>query len=113
MAPWTGVPLDGSDGLSTLVDSSTTDDNVTNTCPTGDEGSARKHAGAQLLAGASVALPFDLPAHAKTSPSALRYVHLSLDVPGGTPAKLTLTGPNGDSYDLLAAQLGSLMSGSQ
>jgi MYXO-CTERM domain-containing protein len=113
MAPWTAVPLDGSDGLSTLVDSSTTDDNVTNTCPTGDEGSARKHAAALLLAGASVTLPFDLPAHAKTSATPLRYVDLSLDVQGGTPARLTLTGPNGDSYDLLSAPIGSLMSGSQ
>ena len=38
---------------------------------------------------------------------------VSLNVQGGTPQSLSLTGPNGDRYDLLANPLGSVQSGAQ
>ncbi len=44
LAPWTYYPLDGTDGLSQVVDEATMTNQVTNVCPTGDQGSAHKHA---------------------------------------------------------------------
>ncbi|MFT3772377.1 MAG: S8 family serine peptidase [Minicystis sp.] len=108
MAPWTGVPLDGSDPLSALIDSSSTKSGVIHTCPTGDQGSAHKHARVQVAAGASGSLALDVPAEPKVGMGPLNYVDVSIHVQGGTPAALTLTSPNGDVIDGLANGQGKL-----
>jgi subtilisin family serine protease len=96
LAPWTGLPLDGSDPLSQLIDEAS---NITHTCPTGDQGSARKHARATLNAGESSTLVFEIPGTPNTA-SAFQYVDLSINVQGVTPKALTLTGPHGDVHDV-------------
>lgn len=111
LAPWTGVPLDGSDALSTMIDTAEKNDAVTSTCPTGDQGSARKHAHADLAAQQGVALPFDLPAKDKAGQGPLGYVDVSINVRGGTPSAATLNGPGGESLDLTTATQGTFSSG--
>ena len=110
-AEWSGLPLDGSDALSTLIDSSVTGSSVTATCPTGDQGSAHKHAHADLAASQQVSLPFDLPAKAKDGRGPLTYVDVSVNVRGGTPASLSLTGPNGEDVPLGTLGSGTLSTG--
>ncbi len=113
LAPWTGQALDGTDPLSQLIDESETSANVTHTCPTGDQGSAHKHAHAQVLAAQVATLQFDLPASAKSASTPLSYIDLSINVRGGTPADFTLTGPNGDAHDLSVIPNGKFPSGTQ
>ncbi|HEX4461032.1 MAG TPA: S8 family serine peptidase, partial [Polyangia bacterium] len=111
LAQWVTLPLDGSDALSQMLDSAAVNDHVTNVCPTGDQGSARKHAGMQVAPGVEGSLLFDLPAHAKAATTPLGTVWLSVNVQGGTPASLALVGPSGDRYDLLASPTGTLHGG--
>jgi MYXO-CTERM domain-containing protein len=113
MAPWTGLPLDGSDPLSKLVDTSNQQSGVVHTCPTGDQGSARKHAHADLAAGASVSLTVDIPAKIKTGDGPLTYVDLSMHVRGGAPVAVTVVSPGGDTIDAFASATGSLATGAQ
>jgi MYXO-CTERM domain-containing protein len=108
MAPWTGLPLDGSDSLSALIDTSTKNDGVIHTCPTGDQAAAHKHARAELTAGGAAALTLDLPAAPKAGSGPLTYVDVSLHVQGGAPAALTLTGPGGEIVDALLDGQGTL-----
>jgi len=111
LAPWTGMPLDGTDELSSMIDTAETTDSVTATCPTGDQGSALKHAHADLAAQANVTLPFDLPAKDKAGQGPLSYVDVSIDVRGGSPSALTLTGPSGEDVDLTTATVGTFTTG--
>ena len=111
IAAWTGAPLDGSDALSSLIDASVTNDHVTQTCPTGDQGSARKHARAQIAAGASAAMSFDLQAHAIFGTRPYSYVDLSINTRGGVPKNITLVGPKGDAYDITASPQATIASG--
>ncbi len=111
LAEWVSFPLDGSDALSQMIDSATVNDGVTNVCPTGDQGSARKHAGMQVAPGGDGTLAFDLPAHAQALTGALGTVWVSVDVQGGAPSQLALVGPSGDRYDLLASAQGTLHGG--
>jgi hypothetical protein len=100
LAPWTGLPLDGSDPLSQIIDDSATSQGVAHACPTGDEAAARKHAQAKLAAGASAELPFDLPSRTASGAGPLTYVNLTAHVRAGDVASLTLTGPGGISIAL-------------
>lgn len=102
LAPWTGVPLDGSDSLSKMIDTSSANDGTVHTCPTGDQGSARKHAHADLAAGASVSLALDVPQTPKSGGGPISYVNVTLHVQGGEPASATLKGPGGVAINLLA-----------
>ena len=97
LAVWTGMPLDGTDALSTMIDTAVTKNNLTATCPTGDQGSARKHAHADVAASQQASLAFDLPAKTKGGAGPLTYVEVSVNVRGGTPEALTINGPNGES----------------
>jgi hypothetical protein len=100
MAPWTGSPLDGSDALSAMIDASTAKDDVLHTCPTGDQGSARKHAHADLGPGKDVTLPFTLPAATKWGVGPLEYVNVSLNIRGGAASSIVLHTPQGESFDV-------------
>lgn len=111
MAPWTGLPLDGSDPLSKIVDASNQKSGVIHTCPTGDQGSARKHTHADLAAGASVSLAVDVPTKTKTGAGPLTYVDLSVHVRGGAPSAITVVSPGGDSIDAFATGMGTLSTG--
>jgi MYXO-CTERM domain-containing protein len=111
LAPWCGAALDGSDPISEMVDASTTGDNITNTCPTGDEGSARKHAHAAVDPGQTTMLPFDLPAMARGRFSALNFVEVSVNVRGGIADKVTITDPGGTVYTIVNGAKGKLKSG--
>ncbi len=93
MAPWTGVELDGSDALSALIDTSNQKDGVTHTCPTGDQGSARKHAHAALAPAALTVLPVNVPLKDKEGYGPLGYVDVTLHVRGGTATAITVTSP--------------------
>jgi len=113
LAPWTGSALDGSDPLSTMIDDSAKTDNVTHTCPTGDQGSARKHGYAKLISGTNGTLTVNIPAHALLRQKALTYVQLSINIRGGTSPQLSLTGPKGDVYALTNQANGLFPSGAQ
>src|SRR5262249_1320548 len=101
MAPWVGSPLDGSDPISAMIDASTTKDGVTHTCPTGDEGSARKHTRAKLAASGNAQLGFQLPKATKWGAGPFTYAEVSINVRGGVPASAKLTSPLGETIDLL------------
>ncbi len=111
MAEWAGVPLDGSDALSTLIDASVTNSSLTATCPTGDQGSALKHAHADVAASQQASLAFNLPAKAKAGSGPLTYVNVSVNVRGGVPAALSLSGPNGESVPMTAFGNGTMSTG--
>jgi MYXO-CTERM domain-containing protein len=111
MAVWTGVPLDGSDVLSAMIDTAVKNQSLTATCPTGDQGSALKHAHADLAAQGQASLPWNLPAKDKAGQGPLRYIDVSIDVRGGAPAAIALTGPGGENVDLTTATFGTLSSG--
>jgi MYXO-CTERM domain-containing protein len=106
LAPWNGVALDGSDPLSAMIDTSNQSDGVVHTCPTGDQGSAHKHAHADIAAGMSASLALDVPAQPKAGVGPLGYVEISLHVQGGTPSAITVTGPGGDVIDAIATANG-------
>jgi hypothetical protein len=111
LAVWTSLPLDGSDALSTMIDTAVTKNSLTATCPTGDQGSALKHAHADVTAAQQVSLPFTLPAKDKAGQGPLTYVEVSIDVRGGAPEALTLTGPGGESADLTQFGPGTFSTG--
>jgi MYXO-CTERM domain-containing protein len=108
MAPWTGLPLDGSDALSAVIDASTTKDHVTHTCPTGDQGSARKHARATVGAGATSDLTFTVPARTKSGAGPLTYVQMTAHVRGGSAASVSLVEPDGTVLALTNNATGDL-----
>jgi MYXO-CTERM domain-containing protein len=112
IAPWTGYPLDGSDPLSTMIDMATIEDHVTNTCPTGDQGSARKHAHADVAAGATASLAFDIP-HLGPTGLPIRFVQISLNLIGSAPQSVVLKEPQGTSGNLLSNRQGQLPSGTR
>jgi len=105
LAVWTSVALDGSDALSTMIDTAVGKGSFTATCPTGDQGSALKHAHVDLAASAQTSMPFDLPAQTKSGQGPLTYVEITMNVRGGTPQAMTLTGPNGESADMTLAMI--------
>lgn len=111
MAPWTGLPLDGTDTLSRLIDESSDKSGVVHTCPTGDQGAARKHAHAEVSAGGSTSLALDLPSATKSGYGPLSYVEVSLHVQHGTPASISLHSPDGDTIDGLTDGQGYLATG--
>ena len=111
LAVWTGLPLDGSDALSTMIDTAVTKNQLTATCPTGDQGSARKHAHADVAASQQTSLAFDLPAKTKGGQGPLTYVDVSINVRGGTPDTITIQGPNGESASFTAAIPGTFSTG--
>ena len=108
LAPWTGLPLDGSDSLSKMIDTSTINDGAVHTCPTGDQASARKHTHVDLAASASASLALDVPDKAKAGSGPLTYVDVTLHVQGGKPTAATLNGPGGVSIDLLTNKQGTI-----
>lgn len=107
MAPWTGSPLDGSDALSALIDASTIKDSVLHTCPTGDQGSARKHAHASLAPGKAASLAFGIPSATKWGDGPFAYVNVSLNIRGGAASAISLETPDGEVVDVLAAPQGA------
>jgi len=109
MAAWTGVPLDGSDVLSTMVDESVQKDQVTHSCPVGNTGGARKHAQVQVAAGAEKTFTFDIPSFG--SQGNANYVQLSLNIRGAAGLPVRIQEPDGSSYDLSAAASGYLGNG--
>ncbi len=111
MAPWTGSPLDGSDALSALVDSSTAKDGVLHTCPTGDQASARKHAHADLPLGQQVSIPFAVPKATKWGAGPFSYVQITLNIRGGAAGAVSLSVPGGPAVDVLGAPTGTLSTG--
>jgi Subtilase family len=113
MAPWTGVALDGTDPISQLIDTSNQNDGVVHTCPTGDQGSARKHAHADLAAGAAASLPVNIPLKDKEGYGPLTYVDLSIHVRGGVATGVVITSPGNEVIDAMSTNSGSLMNGSQ
>ena len=110
MAPWTGLPLDGSDPLSKLIDSSTQSAGVIHTCPTGDQASAHKHAHLDLGAGATGSLVLDVPENPKAGVGPLSYVNVTVHVRGGAPDSITFAGPNGESFEVSPNLQGTLPS---
>ena len=108
VAAWTGVPLDGSDAISALVDAAP---GVSHACPAGDEASADKHAHASIAAAASASLPLDLPATAKAGTATIDALEITLGVRGGAAATATLSSPAGDAIDLTISSSGSLAGG--
>ncbi|HEX4515836.1 MAG TPA: S8 family serine peptidase, partial [Polyangiaceae bacterium] len=111
LAVWTGLPLDGTDALSTMIDTAVTKNQLTATCPTGDQGSARKHAHADVTASQQTSLAFDLPEKTKGGQGPLTYVDVSINVRGGTPETITIQGPNGESASFGAALPGTFTTG--
>ncbi|HVY49639.1 MAG TPA: S8 family serine peptidase, partial [Minicystis sp.] len=113
LAPWTGGPLDGSDPLSKLVDAANEAAHVTSTCPTGDQGSARKHAHADVDASQSVTLPFDVPDAPKEGAGPLDEVEVTLHVRGGEAASFRIAAPDGTQFDPVQSPEGAFANGSQ
>lgn len=111
LALWAGVPLDGSDELSALIDTSVTTNKVTQTCPTGDQGSALKHARSTIAANGEATLPFDVPATTLDGAGPLTYVEISLDVVGGDLGTTTIVQPTGESITLSPNGNGTLANG--
>ncbi len=111
LALWADVPLDGSDELSALIDTSVTTDSVTQTCPTGDQGSALKHARSTLAASGESTLLFNVPAMTLSGAGPLTYVAISLNVVGGDLGTTTIVQPTGEAIPLTANGTGSLVSG--
>jgi MYXO-CTERM domain-containing protein len=114
LAPWTGDAVDGSDSLSTLIDASEEKDHVTHTCPTGDQGSALKHAHVDVASGAAPSLNFDLPAKDKGGQGPLTYVETTMNVRGTSLTSATFTEPGGAStFDAIATPQGVLSTGAK
>lgn len=111
LAVWTGMPLDGTDALSTMIDTAVTKSQLTATCPTGDQGSARKHAHADVAASQQTSLAFDLPAKTKGGQGPLIYVDVSINIRGGAPETITIQGPNGESASFTDTQPGTFNTG--
>jgi len=96
MAPWTGLPLDGTDAYSKLVDATTEDDGVAHACPVGNTGGSRKHAQLALPAGQATVLPFENPPDlAATYGQEPTYVQASLNIRGAEGLEVRLRVPNG------------------
>ena len=113
LALWADVPLDGTDSLSALIDTSVTKDNVTQTCPTGDQGSALKHARSTIAANGATTLPFDVPTQTLGGAGPLTYVLLSLNVTGGDLGTSSVIEPSGEAFTLSANGTGALDGGAQ
>lgn len=109
MAAWTGMPLDGSDVLSTMVDESTQKDSVTHSCPVGNTGGARKHAQVEVPAGAEKSFTFDVPSFG--SQGNARFVELSLNIRGAAGLPVRIQEPDGTSYELSKTASGYLGNG--
>ena len=114
LALWAAVPLDGTDALSKLIDTSVTKDNVTQTCPTGDQGSALKHARSTIAASGNASLAFNIPSTTLGGAGPLKYVDLSLNVTGGDLASGSVALPGGaDNVPLTNNATGTLTGGAQ
>ncbi|HEX7665945.1 MAG TPA: S8 family serine peptidase, partial [Polyangiaceae bacterium] len=113
LALWADVPLDGSDQLSTIIDTSVTKDNVIETCPTGDQGSALKHTRSTIAASGTSNLKFTVPEHTMFGSDPLTYVGLSLNVAGGDFASASITLPSSDTLALSNNAQGTLTGGAQ
>lgn len=105
LAVWTSVPVDGTDALSTMIDTAVEKGSFTATCPTGDQGSALKHAHVDLAASAQTSMPFTLPAKTKSGQGPLSYVEVTMDLRGAAPEAITLTGPTGENVDMTLSQV--------
>lgn len=95
MAPWTGLPLDGTDPYSKLVDETAELDEVAHACPAGNTGGSRKHAHVALPAGETTVVPF-------TNPPGLdaTYVEVSLNIRGASDMAVWLIAPDGTEIDV-------------
>lgn len=113
LALWAAVPLDGSDALSKLIDTSVTKDNVTQTCPTGDQGSALKHARKTLAASDNASFAFNIPSQTLSGAGPLTYVDISLNVTGGDLASGNVALVGGENVPLSANATGTLTGGAQ
>ena len=116
LAPWTGDALDGTDSLSQLIDASEQEDQVTHTCPTGDQGSALKHAHADVGPSGSTSMPLNLPAMDKGGQGPLTYVQTTINTRSTTLTSAVFTEPGGaSSFDgaALAQGMGTLSTGAQ
>jgi hypothetical protein len=94
-----------------LIDTSVTKDKVTQTCPTGDQGSALKHARSTIAASGEAMLPFNLPATTLDGQGPLTHVEISLNVVGGDLGTTSIIQPTGESVALTANGNGTLTSG--
>ncbi|MEZ4372198.1 MAG: S8 family serine peptidase [Polyangiaceae bacterium] len=92
---WTSVPMDGSDGWSKLIDTSS-GDGVINVCPTGNLGGARKHASIQVAKNTTGEMKFNIPADTQT-------IDVTMHVRGGLTATLSLREPDGTLHPLTGA----------
>jgi MYXO-CTERM domain-containing protein len=108
LAPWTGLPLDGTDSMSKMIDTSSMNDGTVHTCPTGDQASARKHTHTELAAGGSASLALDVPDKTKSGKGPLSYVDVTVHVQGGKPSTMTLNGPGGVSINMLSNKMGTI-----
>lgn len=113
LALWADVPLDGSDQLSAMIDTSVTKDNVIETCPTGDQGSALKHTRSLIAAAGTSSLKFSVPEHTIFGTDPLTYVGLSLNVTGGDFASASVTLPSSDTLALSNNAQGTIAGGAQ
>ena len=95
MAPWTGMPLDGTDAYSQLVDESAEQDEVAHACPVGNTGGSRKHAQLALPAGETTPLAFDVP-----DSLGPMYVEVSLNIRGAEGLSVRLRAPDDTQVDL-------------
>ncbi len=111
LAVWTSVPVDGTDALSTMIDTAVNKGAFTATCPTGDQGSALKHAHVDLAPGAQQAMHWTLPAKDKAGQGPLSYVELSMDIRGAEPEAVMLSGPTGESANMMQFLMGTLSTG--
>lgn len=97
MAPWTGLPLDGTDPYSQLVDESAGQDEVAHACPVGNTGGSRKHAQLALPPGETSRLTFEVPGYLDPM-----YVQVSLNIRDADGLAVRLLTPGGTEVDLTA-----------
>jgi hypothetical protein len=97
MAPWAGLPLDGTDPYSQLVDATAESDDILHACPVGNTGGAQKHAQVAIPAGQTTTVTFENPAYL-----APMYIQLSLNIRGASDLGVKLREPGGTEVDLVA-----------
>ncbi|MBI5536120.1 MAG: S8 family serine peptidase [Deltaproteobacteria bacterium] len=109
-ANWFGQPLDGTDSYSTIVDASTTQDNVSHSCPVGNLGGARKHAHVTVPAGETKTLSFTMPSFNQQGGPAT-FLETSFNVRGAPAVGIKIKEPGGQSYDFSKAASGTISTG--
>ncbi len=105
-ANWTGIALDGSDVMSSMVDESAVEESVTHSCPVGNTGGGRKHAHLTVPAAGEKTFTFDIPDFGASGPA--QYVELSLNVRGAENLPVKVVEPGGQSYSFTKSGSGFL-----